>query len=163
MDPRRPEIHFRIGHLLLSEGNPNEALKEFDQEYELNRNSGAAYEIAEICRKSGQLDKARDYFELALKSQPDFEQAHIGLARVLLQVNQAAEALKHLKRALDLNAANEVAHYQLALVYRALGDAASQERELAEFNRLHHQSAERHNVILDKTDLTKQTLDPTGQ
>jgi len=48
-----------------------EALREFEQELQLDSsNANAAYEIAEIHRRTGQLDKAREFFEMALKQYP---------------------------------------------------------------------------------------------
>src|SRR5450755_2140065 len=85
IDPARPGIHYRIGRVLLSRSRSGqsdsqaEALKEFELELQLDStNANAAYEIGEIYRKSGQLDKAHDYFNTALKTYSDFEEAQLG-------------------------------------------------------------------------------------
>ena len=70
------------------------ALKEFHLELDLvPSNANAAYEIAEADRTAGQLEEAQEFFELALKSHPDFEEAHLGLASVLASLQKPAEAL----------------------------------------------------------------------
>jgi tetratricopeptide (TPR) repeat protein len=51
---------------------------EFQKELQLDSsNANAAYELGEIHRTSGQLNEAKSAFELALKSHPDFEEAHL--------------------------------------------------------------------------------------
>ena len=145
LDPRRPGVHFRLGRVLLSRsqratsdsGDEAEALKEFQQELELDpTHANAAYEIGEIHRKAGRLDNAREYFETALKHYPEFEEALVGLGRTLIALGKPELAVAHLQKAIALNAASEVAYYQLAQAYRALGDTAAQEKALAVFEQL---------------------------
>ena len=120
--PRRPGIHFRIGRVLLersksdaSGDNALEARKEFEQELALDpTNANAAYELAEMNRKAGELEPARKLFEQAVRYYPAFEQALVGLGRTLITLGRPAEALPHLQAALKGNPKNEVAHYQVA-------------------------------------------------
>ena len=164
LEPRRPGIHFRLGRTLLARGQPelqSEALKEFEQELQLDSTNGnAAYEAAEIYRKSGQLDRAAKLFEIALKTDADFEEAHIGLGRVLLTQGKLELALSHLQKAISLNPHNEVSQYQLSQGYRALSRTAEQQKALNEFQRLRAEKARRE----EKTDpgpreVTKQELE----
>jgi len=169
LDPHRPGIHFRLGRALLRSHQADsqaEALKEFGLELQLDpTNANAAYELAEIHRESGQLDQAREYFETALKYYPDFEEAQIGLGRVLIALRKPDLALPHLQKAISLNPENEVSYYQLALVYRALGNTAEQQKTLAEFERLQsqrlHQEKREHRgtEALSPQEVTKQELD----
>ena len=64
-------------------------------------NANAAYELAEMHRKAGELEPARKLFEQALKHYPAFEQAQVGLARTLIALGRPADALPHLKAALE--------------------------------------------------------------
>ncbi len=148
-DPRRPGIHYRLGRILLSRSQKTgsmdgsrEASKEFEQELQLDpANGNAAYELAEIDRNAGQFDEAQKYFELALKGHPDFEEAHLGLAATLIRLQQPSLALAHLKKAISVNRDNEVAWWRMAQVERLLGNSDEQKKALAEFQRLHSQSA----------------------
>lgn len=71
--PNRPGIHYRLGRALLA-SSTTEAAHEFEQELALDpTNSNAAYELAEIHRKAGDTEKARDLFLVALRYYPDFE------------------------------------------------------------------------------------------
>jgi predicted Zn-dependent protease len=125
----------------------------------------AAYEIGEIYRRAGQSEKALEYFGLAIKNRPGFEEAQIGIARVLLQLNQPSKALPHLQQALQSNPENEVAHYQLARVYAALGKTAAQSQELDQFRKL-RQVKQTQETFLSQGllgDVTQQTLDSDVQ
>jgi tetratricopeptide (TPR) repeat protein len=163
-NPGRAGIHFRVGRSLLERGRRNntdeqaEASKEFEQELELDpTNANAAYELAEIWRKGGQLEKARALFETALRYYPDFEEAHVGIAAALISLARQNEALPHLQQAISLNPADEVAYYRVSQVYKALGNEADQQKALLEFRRLRalqsKQDAERREV-------TKQEAEP---
>ena len=102
--PRRPGIHFRIGRVLLQRskgdassaempGDAGEARKEFEAELALDpTNANAAYELAEMQRKAGELEPARTLFEQALSHYPTFEQALVGLGRTLVALGRPAEA-----------------------------------------------------------------------
>ena len=170
--PRRPGIHFRIGRVLLQRskgdassaemaGDAGEARKEFEAELALDpTNANAAYELAEMQRKMGELEPARTLFEQALSHYPTFEQALVGLGRTLVALGRPAEGLPYLQAALKGNPENEVAHYQAAQAYRALGNTADQEKELAEFNRLRSLAAKRAAVPETKPEVTPQVLDP---
>jgi tetratricopeptide (TPR) repeat protein len=167
LDPARPDIHFRLGHALLGTAGARdqfaEALGEFQKEYDLSSSSSAAYEIGEIYRKKGQSEKARQYFAIAIKDQPDFEEAQVGLARALLQLDQPSQALPHLQQALKVNPDNDVSHYQLARVYSALGDTSAKARELREFQRLRQVKQDQQTLLsqgqFQVSDVTRQTLD----
>ena len=100
---------------------------------------------------------------MAVELQPSFEDARIGLARTLIELNQPGKALPHLQAALRLNNENEVSHYQLARVYQALGRASEQQQELQEFRRLRAQKQSRQKSLVEApftlADVTKQSVD----
>ncbi len=158
-DPRRPGIHLRIGRTLLSraqaaggesgaDAGRAEAVGEFEEELRIDpTNATAAYELGEIDRKAGQLDKAAELFGLAVKHYPDFEEAQVGLGRVLVALGKPDLALPHLRKAIALDPGNEVPYYQLSLVYRELGNAAEQQKALAEFQRLKGEKAARQEPV----------------
>ena len=169
MEPTGPGIHFRIGRSVLSRpqgsGSQNEALKEFEQELQIDStNATAAYEIGEIYRKQGQLEKSEKFFTLAVEHYPDFAEARIGLGRVLSELKQPAKALPHLQAATQLSPENEVSHYQLALVYKAIGKTTEQQREFKEFQRMREQRLKQlgraQPPSYKPADVTKQELGP---
>ena len=126
--PRRPGIHFRIGRVLLERAGKDGVGRRSDSRLAGRSrrsstldptNANAAYELAEMHRKAGELEPARKLFEQALTHYPAFDQALVGLARTLIALGRPAEALPHLQAALKENPENEVAWYQLAQAYRA--------------------------------------------
>jgi tetratricopeptide (TPR) repeat protein len=169
LDPRRPGIHYRLGRVLFARGaatNSQEdtvgALKEFSNELELDpTNANAAYELAETYRNSGEMEEAEKFFRLALQHYPDFDQANLGLAAVLLKEEKPEAARGLIQRAITTDPEDEVAWYRLAQVERALGDEAGQRKAFAEFQRLHQKSAELDAAkgMYTQTDVTKQKVD----
>ena len=165
--PRRPGIHFRIGRVLLeraskdgSAGDLTDARRAFEDELAVDpTNANAAYELAEMHRKAGELEPARKLFEQALTHYPAFDHALVGLARTLIALDRPAEAVPHLRAALKQNPENEVAWYQLAQAYRGAGNAAEQEKALAEFNRVRTLARGTAALSEPKRDVTPQALD----
>jgi len=165
-DPKRPGVHFRIGRVLLARRAPDaapsepEALKEFMTELEVDpTNANAAYEVAEIHRKGGEAPRARAFFQRALDNYPDFEEALVGLGRTLVALQDPGAAIPALTRAIELNPKSDVAYYQLAQAYRALGDTAAQEKALATFRQL-RSLPPAATPGSPRPEVTKQTLDP---
>ena len=163
LDPRRPGIHFRLGRVLLARAqgvdSQEEARKEFEQELQLDpTNANAAYELGEIERKAGRIGKAREYFEAAVKFYPEFEEALVGLGKVLIALGKPDAALPHLQKAIAMNPAGDVAYFQLSRAHQALGNAAGQQKALAEFRRLRSEKAREE--IFSLRGVTRQEVDP---
>jgi tetratricopeptide (TPR) repeat protein len=173
VDPRRPGIHYRVGRTLLArsrQGNtPDDmaaAAKEFAQELEVDPgNANAAYELAEIHRNAGEFDEAQKFFVQALQYYPDFEEAQLGLAAVLMSLQKPDLALPHLQKAVTVNAGNEVAWYRLSQVQGMLGHEAEQKKAFAEFQRLRSQKSSQEEAgkqIFSPDEVTRQQLDPNA-
>lgn len=162
--PRRPGIHFRIGRALLARGgagDDEEARAAFEEELRVDpTNANAAYELAEMHRKAGDLEQARERFERALAHYPAFGDARVGLGRTLVALGQPDKALPHLEAATKEDATSEVAWYQLAQAFRALGRTAEQEKALAAFTRLREAGAGRAPAVPEpRSDVTRQEID----
>lgn len=174
LDSRRPGIHFRLGRALLAralradseaEGSSwrEQAMKELEEELRVDPTSAnASYELGELYRKAGDLEKAGALFEQALKHYPDFEDALIGRARVLVAQGKPELAVPPLRKAISSNPANEVSYYQLSVAYGRMGNAAEQQKALVEFQRLRSQKREREAIPLAPPEVTKQALDPSA-
>jgi len=170
LDPYRKGIHYRLGRTLFAQSRQNnsaelkaEAMKEFQQELRLDpSDASAAYELGEASRSAGQLEEAGTYFEQALKFYPDFEEAHLGLAAVLMSQSEPKLALPHLQKAVTINPEDEVAWYRLSRAQKALGNDALQQKALSEFQRLHEKTLQQSRVKEQTSlnELTKQVIEP---
>ena len=143
--PERPGTHYRLGRVYLARaraplaeaGAGKNAEREFAQELEVDPNNAeAAYELAELRRKSGDVDGARDLFAQSVARSPDFERGQLGLGRVMMAQGHPDLALPHLEKAATLDPEDDMAFYQLWQVYRALGREEQENKALAEFRRL---------------------------
>jgi tetratricopeptide (TPR) repeat protein len=169
LDPRRAGIHYRLGRTLLARGRATSsaedmsaAITEFEEELKVDPlNASAAYEIGEVHRSAGKFDDAKQYFELALKNYPDFEEAHLGLANVLSHVGENQSALTHLQKAVSLNPENEVGWYRLVQVQRSLGNLGEAQRALTKFHELHNRKAaqpQSSSPLFSPEEVTKQMV-----
>lgn len=68
-------------------------------------------------------DAARKQFEAVIAADPTHANAHLGLGRALLALDQAAAAVSVLERGLQLNPKLR-AHYRLGMAYEKVGDKA---------------------------------------
>jgi tetratricopeptide (TPR) repeat protein len=167
--PDRPGIHYRLGRVYLALGRPPRsepdseanAAREFEQELRVDpTNADAAYELGEIRRKAGDLDKARELFQQAVEHYPEFEEGLVGLGRVLVAQGKPEAALPRLTKAVSLNPQDDVAYFQLYQAHRALGNRAEQEKAQAEFQRLRGQKREQERLnLLRQHVVTQQELD----
>jgi len=167
--PDRPGIHYRLGRVYLALARPPRseadaeanAAREFDQELRADpTNADAAYELGEIRRRAGDLDKARELFQQAVDHYPEFEEGLVGLGRVLVSQGKPDLALPPLTRAVSLNPQDDVAYFQLYQAHRALGHLEEQEKAQAEFQRLRSQKREQERLnLLRMHVVTQQELD----
>jgi tetratricopeptide (TPR) repeat protein len=167
--PGRAGIHYRLGRVFLARARPPlseadaeaNAAREFEQELLIDpTNADATYELGEIRRRSGDLDKARELFELAVKSYPEFEQGLVGLGRVLIAQGKADLAVAPLTKAVSLNPDDDVAYFQLYQAHRTLGHLLEQEKAQAEFQRLRTRKREQERLdLLRQHVVTQQELD----
>lgn len=141
LEPGLPELRLRTAVLLL-EHSPDpdawkQALDELKAELEVNPASAEAeYEIGEVGRKHGNPEQAAEAFRRALRLDPKFVEARLGLAKVLRQQKQARVALAILEPARDSVPPNPAVHFLLGQIYRDLGRVADALKEEEAFQRL---------------------------
>lgn len=174
LEPKRPGVHYRMGRVYLARFEQLHDSKDRDQAAEQFRaevaidpgNGNAAYELAQIQRDLGNVEQARQQFESLIERRPEFEQARVGLAGVLVETQKPDEAAIQLRRAIELDPDDEVAWYRLAHALRMTGDQQGQKDALAEFQRLHALESShlaRAGVLLQAGEVTRQQLGETTQ
>ena len=169
LEPARPGIHYRMGRVFLARARPPlseadaeaQAAREFEEELRIDpSNANAAYELGETRRRAGDLEKARELFQLAVEHYPDFEEGLVGLGRVLVSQGKPDLAVPPLTKAVSLHPENDVAWFQLWQAHRALGHRAEQEKAQAEFQRLRTRKREQERLdLLRQHVVTQQELD----
>jgi predicted O-linked N-acetylglucosamine transferase (SPINDLY family) len=117
LDPKYAQAWNNLGEWHLVKGEAGEALIKFDEALRLepkllqalNNRVAALYEL---CRFREAEDAAND----AIKSYPDEPALQVNLANVLFHSGKARTAVKHYKRALELDPASPEAHLGLSTI-----------------------------------------------
>jgi tetratricopeptide (TPR) repeat protein len=140
-NPAAINLHFRLGRaLLLQSHSPDvlaEARKEFEAELKLNPSDAVAvYQIAQTLLAENKSTEALPYLERATEARPDFCEALLALAKLRMDAKRYDDAIRLLERAIQVQPANESAHYQLMLAYRNAGRVADAQREKSEIEKL---------------------------
>ena len=141
LNPTASGAHVGLGRAMLSasKGRPasDEAAREFERELALSpENATAEFELGEIARERGQVDRAREHLLRAVRYNPDFFEAQIALGRLFLKEGKAREAIPHLEAAARLEPRDKLSHYLLASAYKSLGDPDTARRELDLYRKL---------------------------
>ncbi|HTV08455.1 MAG TPA: tetratricopeptide repeat protein [Candidatus Aquilonibacter sp.] len=97
------------------------------------KNARALYYRALVERNEGKLDLAIADFEEMARQYPLSRDAHRELGFTLYQEHKYAEALKQYQTLQDIAPDDLAAHYNLAILYRRMGDRNRASKEAAEF------------------------------
>ena len=144
IDPTRTAIHYRLGRVYLKrfqdQQKPEDrdaAVREFTAELAVDPADGnAAYELGTLAHDKGDLEEARKDYEQVVARFPDFEEALVGLAGVLLESQNPKPAVPLLEHATELRPEDQVAWYRLALAQRSLGDRQASQTAMTRYQEL---------------------------
>ena len=96
----------------------------------------ARLRFAEALMNGGDLDASRGAYEALVRDFPELAVAHYDLGRLLWMRGDAAAAVRHYQRAVELEPEFGRAHYALALAYRDAGAGGLAETHLNAYRRL---------------------------
>ncbi len=135
-NPSEPEVHYRLGQVLLSKagesGSTDEAVAEFRKELEIEPNNSAAeFVLGELARRAGNWDEAAQHFSRASKVDVEFAEAYLALGMTLTSAAKFAEAVAPLEKYVKMQPDDPLGHYQLALAYGRTGNREAAAREMA--------------------------------
>jgi tetratricopeptide (TPR) repeat protein len=141
LNPKSPDLHYRLGRAILMRSHAPAALEEAKAEFQKERelspeDSATEYQLGQIAQVENNATQSRDHFERALKLSPDFPEALVALAKLNSQSKQYDRAAALLQQAIALQPANEAAHYTLMMVYRDSGQAEKARSEKAILDKL---------------------------
>jgi tetratricopeptide (TPR) repeat protein len=118
-------------------GRFDEALKYFNEGLKLNpRDAACLFNVGFIEERQGNSVRADEFFQRALRSNPDFSEALLELANLRMKDKKYAEAADLLRRYVKVSRDAATGYYKLAMVERALHQTAAAERDLSVFQTL---------------------------
>ncbi len=133
--PRTPNVHYRLGQVLLSEpesaATTEEAVREFQAELELNpSNASAEFVLGELARRQAHWDEAIQHFKRATGLDVGFSEAFLALGMSLVSDQKFSEAIAPLDAYVKMEPSDPAGHYQLAIAYSRSGHKEEAEREI---------------------------------
>jgi len=134
IDPHLPGVHFELAELLHTSTDET-VKKEAEQAYRAALRENAQDEksilrLAEIDAQKGNAEQSYNEYMKAVELQPADADAKLGLAKALIERNQADKALALLEDTVQLEPTNATVHYRLATLYRQMGRADDSKREM---------------------------------
>jgi tetratricopeptide (TPR) repeat protein len=133
MAPNLSGVHFAIGHLLLKTNQQDQAREELEAELRLNPDHPEANaEMGTLLVERQDAKNAIPYLEKAVQLSPNLWDTYQQLGRAYYAEKEYAKAEVALKQAVRHDPRG-LAHYQLALVYRSMGqkEAANAQFEIS--------------------------------
>jgi tetratricopeptide (TPR) repeat protein len=135
--PNYPEALNLLGTGLMSTGNVDDAISQFELAIQLSPTLAVAhFNLAMALERSGRLDEAIKEYKSAIAARGGYPEASTGLGKLLLHAGRSAEAETELKEALHQNPDLPDAHYALAGALRSLSRSNEAAVELEEFKDL---------------------------
>ncbi|MEG9435050.1 tetratricopeptide repeat protein, partial [Edaphobacter sp. HDX4] len=129
--PDLPGVHYSVGHLLMRMGQDKEALSELIEELRLNpSNAEADAAVGSILLGRSEQADAVPYLEKAIQLNPDLSETRRQLGKAYYLQKDFRKAEDVLRVALK-DDPQGLAHYQLGLVYRDLGDKIAAQEQFA--------------------------------
>ena len=122
--PNHAELPYNIGLVYLKRGELSRALEAFKQAVAIDAAWGAAYiGLGEVYLKQGNFGDAAEAYKYAtrLKSNGD-PGAFLGLGKVYVRQKRLDVALTAIEKAIEIQADNTEAHYQLTQIYIKQGE-----------------------------------------
>ncbi|HEX4771707.1 MAG TPA: tetratricopeptide repeat protein [Bryobacteraceae bacterium] len=134
--PNQPGVNYLAG-LTLLQVEPSAALNHFQQELQIRPlHVPSLLQIAILKLRAGEFTVAANLAATALKHQPENPLAKLVMARALMDLHRAPEAIPYLEQASRSIPENRQVHYFLERAYRASGRAADADKQKAEFLKL---------------------------
>jgi len=139
INPRLAGVHFELAELLDLADDAKlkqEALPEYQEALRQNPlDVNTQCRLGDLFALRGDSSTAYTYFSKAVELQPDNAEANLGLAKILITMNQNARALPILEHAVQLEPTDATAHYRLSTLYRQAGRSEDAKRELVQFQK----------------------------
>jgi tetratricopeptide (TPR) repeat protein len=139
IDPQLPGLHFELAEMLRTVSTP-EAHDEAERQYKAALQANPLDEqseirLGDIAAQKNDLKEAYERYTRAVQLQAGDPEASIGLAKVLMAMDQPQKAEPLLVHAIALDPTSAVAHFRLGTVYRELGRTEDAKHEIEEYQK----------------------------
>jgi tetratricopeptide (TPR) repeat protein len=139
LDPQLTGLHFELAETLMNAPSAierEEAEAEYKAALATNQfDEKAEFRLGDIAAGRGDVPEAYSHYSRAVELQPNDAEAGLGLAKILMLMNQPEKAQPLLEHALQMDPTNAVAHYRLSTIYRQVGRTADATHEMEEFQK----------------------------
>ncbi|PYS70208.1 MAG: hypothetical protein DMF69_14330, partial [Acidobacteria bacterium] len=152
LDPDSPSGWYLLGAALLRQERYPQAQKALQQSLNLKADSDTEYLLGVSFEKVGNRVAATEIFRKIVKSRPDHAAAHAALGTAYREANDYAQARVELERAVELDANDLRANYQLGLVYAKLGEKEAAQKMFDRAEELRKSQHQQERIILKLID-----------
>ena len=114
-----------------------------------NSMRGPSSDWGDLSSRRGDVQEAYAHYSRAVQLQPNDAEANVGLAKVLMLMNQPDRAEPLFQRALQLDPTSVAAHFRLSTLYRQAGRTADAKRELEEYQKYKEMKEKLHDTYHD--------------
>ncbi len=134
--PQTPNVHYRLGQVLLSEpespATTEEAVREFQAELKINpSNASAEFVLGELARRQAHWDEAIQHFKRATELDIGFSDAFLALGMSLVSNQDFSKAIAPLEAYVKMEPLDPAGHYQLAIAYSRTGHSEEAAQQIA--------------------------------
>jgi tetratricopeptide (TPR) repeat protein len=138
LTPKLPLAHLLLGEFYLFKSDTQTALREFEQEREINPANSAVYDrLGDVYTRSGQYQQAQEALAKAISLDTSSTGPFIQMGKVLLRRNDPQTSLLYLQHAEKMDPGNYITHTLLGQAYRSLGREEEAKKEIDRASQIH--------------------------
>jgi tetratricopeptide (TPR) repeat protein len=152
LQPRDPSGWYLLGAALLRQEQTSQANAALQKSLRLKSDPDTEYLFAVSFDKLGNRHAAIKIFQEITRTHPDHAATHAALGTVYREAGRYAEARVELERAVELDANDLRANYQLGLVYAKLGEKELAQKMFDRADELRKRQHDQERVILKLID-----------
>ena len=152
LQPRDPSGYYLLGASLLGQDHFLKARVALERSLSLRADPDTEYLLGVAIEKLGNRAAAIETFQRVVDKRPDHAAAFAALGSAYREMSKYTEARAALERAVQLNAEDLRANYQLGLVYAKLGDNEAAKRMFARADDLRGKQRNQESVVLKLID-----------
>ena len=139
INPNLPGLHFELAEALNAsdvQQNKHEAKQEYESALSADKfDAKSECRLGAIAYDAGDLKGSLSRYSEAVRFQPDDLEANLGMAKVLIELNETAKAAAFAEHALQTDPTSAEAHFRLSTIYRQEHRIADSKREIEQFQK----------------------------